>query len=153
MQNYCQRKIVASGNASWCNIWLNLNSVIQPESKECGMSDKLQQIKINDQVILVEVADLAAPAAQLSDYDARFLNTSAGGALNAVLNANIAQTLQTLITPVYESLKAMAPDEANVEVSLGFGVKGDLFVAKGEGNAALKVSAKWKFEPKPAAKP
>ena len=114
------------------------------------MANNLQQIEIEGRVIWVEVANLDTADSRQSP---RFVNTSAGvtDAVATVLGkVNMADTLQTLITPVYNALKAIGPDEANVEFTLGFGVKGDLFVAKGEGNASLKVSAKWKFESKSA---
>lgn len=114
------------------------------------MANSLQQVEIEGRVIWVEVANLDTADSRPSP---RFVNTSAGAAdaaTTALAKVNMADTLQTLITPVYKALKAIGPDEANVELTLGFGVKGDLFVAKGEGNASLKVSAKWKFESKPA---
>lgn len=105
----------------------------------------LQQVKIGETIILVEVSELAsnALAADTAGGDNRFENVSA---VSALVNVDIGQMLTAMLAPVHQSLKAMKPDEVNVELTLGFGVKGDLFVAKGEGNAALKVSAKWKFD-------
>ena len=114
------------------------------------MSNSLQQIQIEGKTIWVEVSELATAAAPSGS--SKFANTSAGASeavTGALGKAAIAETLQALVTPVYSALKAMAPNEANLELTLGFGVKGDVFVAKGEANAALKVSVKWKFDGEP----
>lgn len=105
----------------------------------------LQKFEIDGKTILVEVADISSQ--DTTSPDARFQNTSAmGDAAAALMQINFTETLQTILKPVFQALEAVKPDEANVELTLGFGVKGDLFIAKGEGNASLKISAKWKFE-------
>ncbi len=105
----------------------------------------LQKLEIDGKTIFVEVADLAPPAQ--ASRGGRFENTSAtSNAAAALLQVNFTETLQSILKPVYNALEAAKPDEANVEFTLGFGVKGDLFIAKGEGNASLKISAKWKFD-------
>lgn len=108
------------------------------------MSTSLQHITIDGKTVLVEVAGLASAASAAPLGNERFSHPPPVS--TAPHEVDIAQTLQTVVAPVFRSLQAMAPDEANLELMLGFGVKGDVFVAKGEANASLRVTAKWKFE-------
>ena len=118
------------------------------------MAKTLQQIQIDGQKIWVEVSDLVPPVSQTPSKagGGKFTDTSAlsGEAVNILASVDIRETIQTMMAPLHAAMKALAPDEATVELNLGFAVKGNLFVASGEGSASIKVSAKWKFDAKPA---
>ena len=79
----------------------------------------------------------------------KFANTSAQGsaqnAVEAVGKIDFNRTLSAIVTPIHTALRAMAPEEVSVE--LGLGIKGEvgIFVASSEGNASVKITAKWKF--------
>lgn len=110
------------------------------------MSSTLQAINVGGQTIWVEVSDIAAPATTRS----KVTGTARGGTgvTGELVQADVGPTLKAVIGPIHEALKAMAPEEVSVEFALG--IKGEVgfFVAKSEGNASLKVSAKWKFTAK-----
>lgn len=108
------------------------------------MATSLQQIEIDGRSIWVEVSDITAPVT--SEFS-NTSNTVLENASEALQSLNIADTLRTLVGPVHAALQDMKPQEITVELGLGFSVKGNLFVATGEGSANLKVSAKWKMDP------
>ena len=113
------------------------------------MANSLQQIEIGGRTIWVEVTDIESRANRPAN--AEFANTSNSGlgtAAEVLTKVDIRDTLQALVTPVHDALMALAPKEATVELTLGFAIKGNLFVTAGEGNASLKVTAKWAFDPK-----
>ena len=70
--------------------------------------------------------------------------------INVLASVDLRETIQTMMVPLHAAMKALAPDEATVELNLGFAVKGNVFIASGEGSASIKVSAKWKFGGKPS---
>lgn len=114
------------------------------------MANSLQQIEIGGRTIWVEVTDIQSQGNKSTHLG--FANTANPGpaaAVEVLAKVDIVETLQALVSPVHDALKALAPKEATVELTLGFTVKGNLFVAAGEGNAGLKVTAKWTFDPKP----
>lgn len=114
------------------------------------MSSTLQAINLGGQTVWVEVSDVAA----VRRTNSEFAPTSAGanavvdGAVEQLANVDIGPTLKAVIGPVYEALKNAGPEEVSVELSIG--IKGEVgfFIAKGEGNATMKVTAKWKFPAK-----
>jgi hypothetical protein len=58
--------------------------------------------------------------------------------------AQIGPTLEAVLEPIKAScLKLPGLSEVSVEVSLGFKGTVGFFVAKGEANGAVKVTAKW----------
>ena len=118
------------------------------------MAKTLQKIKIDGKEILVEVSDIVPPVSHSVSKagGTKFADTSAlsGDAINVLASVDMRETIQTMMVPLHAAMKALAPDEATVELNLGFAVKGNLFVASGEGSASIKVSAKWKFDAKPA---
>lgn len=116
------------------------------------MSSELQQLVIDGQTIWVEVDSTVRPAhvSRQSQDAGRTVTTSTSGAALATLvtalsQADITQTLAALITPVHAALAQVRPEEVSVELSLGFKGEVGIFVAKSEANAAIKITAKWKF--------
>ncbi|MBL8300175.1 MAG: hypothetical protein JNN30_17690 [Rhodanobacteraceae bacterium] len=116
------------------------------------MATELQRLEIGGQTIWVEVGDSIRPAPgnQRSSTDGGIVRTSAGGtALTAaavvLAQADITHTLSALITPIHAALAQIRPEEVAVELSLGLKGEVGVFVAKSEANAALKITAKWKF--------
>jgi hypothetical protein len=122
------------------------------------MTSTLQSIELGGQTIWVEVSDIAAPTANAAGSSnaprSKTAKTSATGAERAadsLAKADIASTLAAIIGPVHAALAAVAPEEVSVEFALGLKGEVGVFVAKSEGNASLKITAKWKFPPgKPA---
>ncbi|GEM_PF-1492590 len=111
------------------------------------MARNIQQIEIDGQAVWVEVEDVViSPPARQGDN--RFANTSSGGASDVVAKAvekvDLSTTLKAVIGPVQKALSVFKPDELNVELTLGFKADVGVFIASGEANAQVKVSAKWK---------
>lgn len=121
------------------------------------MTTHLQSFEIDGQTVWVEVDDLTvtsqssggAPQTKTEKTDA---SSAATGALAKIESVDIAKTLKAIVAPVRSALDAAKPDEISVEVSLGIKGEVGVFVAKSEGNASIKVTAKWKLEaPKSAS--
>ncbi len=70
--------------------------------------------------------------------------------MEAIGQVDFARTLSALVGPIHEALKDLAPEEASVEIGLGLKGTVGIFVASSEANASVKISAKWKFNPKSA---
>lgn len=107
----------------------------------------IQQFEIDGQKVWVEVADVSV--SNPSPGRERFANTSAGSSpasavAKAVEKADISATLKTVVGSVQHAMAALKPDEINVELTLGFKADVGVFIASGEANAQVKVSAKWK---------
>ena len=107
----------------------------------------IQQFEIDGQKVWVEVADVSVSTP--SPGRERFANTSAGSSpasavAKAVEKADISATLKTVVGSVQHAMAALKPDEINVELTLGFMADVGVFIASGEANAQVKVSAKWK---------
>jgi hypothetical protein len=113
------------------------------------MSSQLQAINLGGNVIWVEVSDIPAQQRAQSEFAQTSQDTDsvAKVAADQLAKVDIGPMLKAVIGPVYDALKDAGPEEVGVELSIG--IKGEVgfFVAKGEGNASLKVSAKWKFPP------
>jgi hypothetical protein len=106
----------------------------------------LREIKVGGQTILVEVIDLTVEG-QTPGAGGRFEDTSATDKLGD-MGGRVSDLLKAMTTPVQAALKAAAADEWTLEVCLGFkGETGVPFIASGEANAAVKVTAKWKKGP------
>lgn len=108
---------------------------------------RIQQFEIDGQNVWVEVADV--PVSTPSQRSDDFVNTTAGSGpasavAKAVEKADISATLKTVVGSVQQAMAALKPDEINVELTLGFKADVGVFIASGEANAQVKVSAKWK---------
>lgn len=100
----------------------------------------LREITINDQAILVEVADLEIEGQPAGN---RRENTSLTQQLGD-MRGRLDQVLQVITVPVQAALETAGAAEWSIEISIGFkGETGVPFLASGEANAALKVIAKW----------
>lgn len=117
------------------------------------MASRLEKIVIDGNSIWVEVDELALPVTPPIAPPGKTRMTSNPGESTPVDNlvkVDLAKTLTTVIGPVHAALRASAPEEVTVELSLGLKGEVGVFVAKSEGSASLKITVKWKF---PAAKP
>jgi len=114
---------------------------------------KLEPMLIGGQTVWVEVTDVVAERPRAvttktakTSRAAKTANTSAGELAGDLMKVDIARTLSALVGPIREGLKAIAPDEVSVELNLGLKGEVGVFVAKSEGSASLKITAKWKIE-------
>ena len=109
----------------------------------------LREITIDGQPILVEVADLSVENAVTHETLAtrgggRFEYTDATDKISDMKD-RLDHLVKALTAPVQNAFKGAGADEWSLEISIGFkGETGLPFIASGEANAALKVSAKWK---------
>ena len=118
----------------------------------------LVQMEIDGTTIWVEVVDAPAPE-RIGPTSATAYTSTQGGSpsiaasasLEKLTKVDMAGTLKALLRPVREVLDTLGPEEVTVELSLGLKGEVGVFVAKSEGNAALKITAKWKAEPKKPA--
>lgn len=101
-----------------------------------------KKILVNGTELWVEVdGPTSAPSAAAAGLVER------GGPVEAV--RDMGQDLQNLLAavtgPIKQALDANAPETWSIELSLGFKADGGVpFLAKGEANAAVKLSATWK---------
>lgn len=113
------------------------------------MSSQLQAINLGGNVIWVEVSEIPALSRTMSEFapTAQEIDGVATAAADQLVKVDIGPMLKAVLNPIYDSLKDAGPEEVVVELSIG--IKGEVgfFIAKGEGNASLKVQAKWKFPP------
>ena len=111
------------------------------------MNNTVQQINLGGTLVWVEVSDIGRTSAGADPFD----RTSAGAgemaeqASQQLAKADIGPTLLAVFEPVHRALAGTGPEEVSVELSIG--IKGGIgfFIASGEANASLKVSAKWKL--------
>ncbi|MCM8595749.1 CU044_2847 family protein [Accumulibacter sp.] len=115
------------------------------------MPVSLQQIEIDGQPIWVEVAEVnVVPVRGGAARDERFAPTTATSAVTDELaRVDLSATLAAVVGPVRAALDRFTPDEVTLELALGLKAEVGVFVAKGEANAQVRISAKWK--PAPAA--
>lgn len=117
-------------------------------------TSKLEAIHVDGAVIWVEASDLDLPAAEGAGTSFKTAKTEAGSgtarATEDLVKVDLNKTLAAIVKPVHDVLKASAPEEVSLELQLGLKGEVGFFVAKSEGNASLKITAKWKFD-KPAA--
>lgn len=103
----------------------------------------LREITIDNQKIWVEVADLEIEGQPAGN---RRENTSRAQQLGD-MRGRLDQVLQVVTAPVQAALRTAGAAEWSIEISIGFeGGVGVPFLASGEANAALKVTAKWTKE-------
>ena len=111
------------------------------------MSNTVQQINLGGTLVWVEVSDIGRASTGTDPFE----RTNAGAseiaeqASQQLAKADIGPTLQAVFEPVHRALAGTGPLEVTVELSIG--IKGGIgfFIASGEANASLKVSAKWKL--------
>lgn len=115
----------------------------------------LVQMEVDGTPIWVEVADASAStrlgptsATGFTSAQSGTSSVGVGGPLEKLTKVDMAGTLKALLGPVREALDTLGPEEVSVELSLGLKGEVGVFVAKSEGNAALKITAKWKAQPK-----
>jgi len=111
------------------------------------MATRLQALVLGGRTVWVEVADIE-PETTVGGKTTRTSSPGAAGtqaAAQALTQVDLGSTLTAILAPVHDTLQRMSPDEVSVELSLGMKGEVGFFVAKGEGNAALKISAKWTF--------
>jgi hypothetical protein len=103
------------------------------------MSMQYAEIVIGGVVVLVEVEQL--PSGQATS---RFEGTSAASTV-APLKESLEKLVQGSAGSAMEAMKLLRPDEIAIELSVGFKAEGNVpFLARGESNANIKISAKWK---------
>lgn len=103
----------------------------------------LREITIYNQKILVEVADLEIEGQPTGDG---FEDTSLFDDLGDIKD-RLSPLLEIITAPVAAAFKTAGAAEWSLEISIGFkGGTGVPFLASGEANAALKVTAKWSKE-------
>lgn len=116
------------------------------------MATTLQAIEVDGRTIWVEVEDIRIAGDRLQTRGGKFADTDASGpvdaAIQSVAKVDVESALDTLIAPIHRALDKVRPEEVSIELSLGLKGEVGVFVAKGEGNASVKVTAKWKFPPK-----
>ncbi len=102
----------------------------------------LKEITLNGKTVLVEVAELGANRG----------GRDRGGELTGCGDQDLAQRIEdlvaTLSSPIQAAFRGSGVEEWSMEVNFGFkGETGLPFIAKGEANASVKVTAKWKGAP------
>ncbi|OAI13508.1 MULTISPECIES: CU044_2847 family protein [Methylomonas] len=106
------------------------------------MSRTIEALKFGDETIYIEVSDVEARGgASHGDKDLQDVN-----ALDDIVDAaeQIRGTIKALAKTVQGALAESQPKEWTLEINLGFkGSAGIPFLAEGEANGAVKVTAKW----------
>ncbi len=114
------------------------------------MAQHLEPLKINGTTVWIEADDVTLPArsraASADDPTALTAATESSALTDGLLKVDLRRTLAAVLGPVYDAVAAVEPKEVSVELSLGFKGEVGVFVAKSEGNAALKITAKWTFD-------
>jgi len=111
------------------------------------MPSHLQPFTLAGRTVWIEISDTEADPAVKEKISKTSAGAMAQQGTGDLARADLGPTLTAVFDSVHEALRAYRPSELNVEVALG--IKGEVgfFIAKGEGNASLKVSAKWAFPP------
>lgn len=100
----------------------------------------LKEIKVDGQPILVEVTDLPVEAGAGGKGGGDFEYTAAP----ADMGERVSGLVGVLTAPIQRALAGAQAAEWTLEVSMGFkGETGLPFIARGEANGAVKVTAKW----------
>ena len=106
------------------------------------MTRTIQALKIGDQTIYVEVSEVdQQSAAGVEDDGLEDVN-----ALDDVVDAaaSIRGAVSSLCETIQAALAENPPKEWTLELNLGFKGKGGIpFLAEGEANGAVKITAKW----------
>lgn len=102
----------------------------------------LRQVTLGGKTILVEIADL--PVEGGAGPSERFENTSVREKVGDLADS-IRDLVEVVTAPARAAFAGSQPEEWAIELNIGFkGESGLPFVAKGEANAAVKITAKWK---------
>jgi len=100
----------------------------------------LKEITVDGEVILVEVTDLPVEGGAVRGSGGRFEYTAAGGDMGKYISGLV----QAMTKPVQRAIDGAGASEWTLELNLGFkGETGLPFIAKGEAEGAVKVTAKW----------
>lgn len=103
----------------------------------------IQPLKFGEQTIYIEVSDVNE-LGKAEPEDDRYEQVNA---LDSVKEAGsqVHQTIKALSNTVQSALSDAKPSEWSLEINLGFkGKTGIPFIAEGEANGTVKVTAKWK---------
>lgn len=103
----------------------------------------LHEITLNGEQVLVEVVDLPVEGGGAGGWE--YTANPGDETPPGDLAQRVRGLLGALTSPVHEALRAAAADEWSVQITVGFKAgSGVPFLAAGEANAAVKVTAKWK---------
>ena len=112
---------------------------------------KISSIEINKKTIWIEVDQIdiipAESGKKNHPSDLRKTAKPVGPAADYLKEkiASIGETLEAIVSEVDKGVDKFSPDEWSVEVNMGFaGEKRIPYIAKGEMNGSIKVTAKWK---------
>ena len=102
----------------------------------------LKEVSLGGKAILLEVVDLEVEEASEGDPD--FENTSVREKVGDLADS-IRDLVEVVTAPARAAFEGSQAEEWAIELNIGFkGETGWPFVAKGEANAAVKITAKWK---------
>lgn len=108
------------------------------------MTTRLQRVMLADKAIWIEVADSTITDSRYQVTTAKEpAEKAADKAAEWARSVDLAPTLSGVVEPVREALKGLAPGEVTIEFSVGFKGEVGFFLAKGETNGTLKITAKW----------
>jgi hypothetical protein len=112
------------------------------------MANTIKQLFIEGVPIWVEVADLEIEGASVPapGDTVETSNPPVGQTVERLTKVDLGPTLQAIIEPVHRALQVSRPEEVSVELAVGLKAGVGVFLATGEGNASVKVTAKWKFQ-------
>lgn len=112
---------------------------------------KIAPVEINGKTIWIEIdqVDVIQPKSVKSDHPSDLRNnaTPVGPVPDYIKDkvASVGETLDAVVSSVEQSIDKLSPDEWSIELNLGFaGEKRIPYIAKGEMNGSIKVTAKWK---------
>ena len=104
----------------------------------------LRQATIGGKSVWIEVAEVPIEGKAGTEGKARFENTSVPEKVGDLAD-NIRDLVSVVTAPVHAAFAGSKAEEWSIELNVGFkGETGLPFVAKGEANAAVKITAKWK---------
>jgi hypothetical protein len=123
------------------------------KEERCMTERRIEPFEFRGKTIYIEVTEaqldrepalLAGSGQELPDY----LEPTAVKDKVIAAGDIVRDTIAALAETVHQGLATLEPDEWKLEVNLGFkGKTGLPFVAEGEANGAVKVSATWKRKP------
>jgi hypothetical protein len=102
----------------------------------------LKEVSLGGKTILVEVVEL--PVEGREGPSERFENTSVREKVGDLADS-IRDLVEVVTAPARAAFEGSQAEEWAIELNIGFkGESGLPFIAKGEANAAVKITAKWK---------
>ena len=113
------------------------------------MSTTLQPVDVEGTTIWVEVTDtpVVAPRVPAGKFAETSAQDATQNAVDAIGKVDVATTVNALVAPIHQGLAKLAPSEIAIELELGIKGTVGVFVASSEGNASVKITAKWTFPP------